>query len=123
MRDAATDCFPVTELFSRPADPRRAHCEQPADGFRGHAEGAVKVSGRAVGTGSIEGVDIFRGLDLIRMVRTFPAGGVDLGVFLHRLPARGHASDLAFEHTDPSPMRGRCHLYWIRITQGDGAQA
>jgi hypothetical protein len=48
---------------------------------------------------------------------------VDLQVFLHRLPPRGHASDLAFEHIDPSPVRGRCHLYWIRVTREDGAQA
>jgi hypothetical protein len=55
--------------------------------------------------------------------RTFPAGGVDLRVFMRRLPARGQTSDLAFEHTDPSPMRGECHPYWIRVTQEDGAQA
>jgi Protein of unknown function (DUF3604) len=54
---------------------------------------------------------------------TFPAGGVDLRVFLRRLPARGQASDLAFDHIDPSPARGRCHPYWIRVTQEDGAQA
>ena len=54
---------------------------------------------------------------------TFPAGGVDLRVFLRRLPARGQTSDLAFDHTDPSPTRGRCHPYWIRVTQEDGAQA
>ena len=54
---------------------------------------------------------------------TFPAGGVDLRVFLRRLPARGQTSDLAFDHTDPSPARGRCHPYWIRVTQEDGAQA
>jgi hypothetical protein len=55
--------------------------------------------------------------------RTFPAGGVDLRVFVRRLPARGHASDLTFDHTDPSPVRGECHPYWIRVTQEDGAQA
>jgi hypothetical protein len=55
--------------------------------------------------------------------RTFPAGGVDLRVFARRLPARGHSSELKFEHTDLSPMRGRCHPYWIRVTQEDGAQA
>jgi hypothetical protein len=54
---------------------------------------------------------------------TFPAGGVDLRVFVRRLPARGYASELKFDHTDPSPMRGRCHPYWIRVTQEDGAQA
>jgi Protein of unknown function (DUF3604) len=54
---------------------------------------------------------------------TFPAGGVDLRVFLRRLPARGQAGELAFAHTDPSPARGRCHPYWIRVTQEDGAQA
>jgi hypothetical protein len=54
---------------------------------------------------------------------TFPAGGVDLRVFLRRLPARGQTNDLAFEYTDPSPPRGRCHPYWIRVTQEDGAQA
>jgi hypothetical protein len=55
--------------------------------------------------------------------RSFPAGGVDLRVFVRRLPVRGHTSELKFEHTDPSPMRGRCHPYWIRVTQEDGAQA
>jgi len=55
--------------------------------------------------------------------RTFPAGGVDLRVFFRRLPARGHTSELAFAHTDPSPIRGHCHPYWIRVTQEDGAQA
>jgi hypothetical protein len=54
---------------------------------------------------------------------TFPAGGVDLRVFLRRLPARGQTGDLAFDHTDPSPASGRCHPYWIRVTQEDGAQA
>ncbi len=55
--------------------------------------------------------------------RTFPAGGVDLRAFVRRLPVRGHASELSFEHTDPAPARGRCHPYWIRVTQEDGAQA
>src|SRR4030095_11647150 len=55
--------------------------------------------------------------------RTFPAGGVDLRVFWRRLPVRGHASELTFDHTDPSPIRGQCHPYWIRVTQEDGAQA
>ena len=55
--------------------------------------------------------------------RSFPAGGVDLRVLLRRLPVRGHTSELTFEHTDPSPIRGRCHPYWIRVTQEDGAQA
>ena len=55
--------------------------------------------------------------------RSIPAGGVDLRVFVRRLPARGHASEIRFEHTDPSPTRGRTHPYWIRVTQEDGAQA
>jgi hypothetical protein len=55
--------------------------------------------------------------------RRFPAGGVDLRVFMRRLPVHGHTRELKFEHTDPSPMRGRCHPYWIRVTQEDGAQA
>ena len=55
--------------------------------------------------------------------RSFPAGGVDLRVFVRRLPVRGHASELTLDHTDPAPMRGRCHPYWIRVTQEDGAQA
>jgi hypothetical protein len=55
--------------------------------------------------------------------RTFPAGGVDLRVFARRLPARGQTNELAFQHADPSPTRGRCHAYWIRVTQEDGAQA
>jgi len=55
--------------------------------------------------------------------RSFPAGGVDLRVFVRRLPVRGHSSELTLDHTDPAPMRGRCHPYWIRVTQEDGAQA
>ena len=113
MRDAATDCFPVTELFSRPADPRRAHCERPADGFRGGAEGARSAPGQSSASISSAGSAI---LDHIRLV-------VHKDGVLHRLPARGHASDLAFEHTDPWPVRGRCHPYWIRVTREDGAQA
>jgi hypothetical protein len=54
---------------------------------------------------------------------TYPAGGVDLRVYARRLPARDGALDLAFDHTDPAPPRGRCHAYWIRVTQEDGAQA
>jgi Protein of unknown function (DUF3604) len=54
---------------------------------------------------------------------TFPAGGVDLRVFLRRLPARGLTCELVFEHTDPAPAHGQCHPYWIRVTQEDGAQA
>jgi hypothetical protein len=55
--------------------------------------------------------------------RSFPAGGVDLRAFVRRLAVRGHASELKFEHTDSAPTRGRCHPYWIRVTQEDGAQA
>jgi hypothetical protein len=55
--------------------------------------------------------------------KTFPAGGVDLRAFMRRLPARDHARELAFDVTDPSPPRGGCHAYWIRVTQEDGAQA
>jgi len=54
---------------------------------------------------------------------TFPAGGIDLRVFLRRLPARGLTRELAFDHTDSAPALGRCHPYWIRVTQEDGAQA
>ena len=54
---------------------------------------------------------------------TFPAGGIDLRVFLRRLPARGLTRELAFDHTDPAPALGRCHPYWIRVTQEDGSQA
>ena len=54
---------------------------------------------------------------------TFPAGGIDLRVFLRRLPARGLTRELAFDHTDSAPALGRCHPYWIRVTQEDGSQA
>jgi hypothetical protein len=54
---------------------------------------------------------------------TFPAGGIDLRVFLRRLPSRGLTCELAFDHTDSAPALGRCHPYWIRVTQEDGAQA
>jgi hypothetical protein len=55
--------------------------------------------------------------------RTFPAGGVDLRVFMRRLPARDLAREVRFDWTDPAPPRGVCHAYWIRATQEDGAQA
>jgi hypothetical protein len=53
----------------------------------------------------------------------FPAGGVDLRVFMRRLPARDFSRELAVDHTDPAAPRGRCHAYWVRVTQEDGAQA
>jgi hypothetical protein len=55
--------------------------------------------------------------------RTFPAGGVDLRVFMRRLPARGFTAELAIDVTDATPAPGACHAYWIRATQEDGAQA
>jgi hypothetical protein len=54
---------------------------------------------------------------------TVPAGGVDLRVFMRRLPVRGGTRTLSFDVTDPAPPAGRCHAYWIRVTQEDGAQA
>ena len=54
--------------------------------------------------------------------RTFPAGGVDLRVFMRRLPARGFTPALAIDVSDAAPPRGACHAYWIRATQEDGAQ-
>jgi hypothetical protein len=55
--------------------------------------------------------------------RTVRAGGIDLRVFVRRLPARGLSRAISFEHVDPSPPPGACHAYWIRATQEDGAQA
>ena len=55
--------------------------------------------------------------------RTFPAGGIDLRVFLRRLPTGGFTRELVIDHTDPAPPRGTCAAYWIRATQEDGAQA
>ncbi|PYM21281.1 MAG: DUF3604 domain-containing protein [Candidatus Rokuibacteriota bacterium] len=55
--------------------------------------------------------------------KTFPAGGVDLRVFMRRLPARDTTAALVIDVTDEPPPRGRCHAYWIRVTQEDGAQA
>ncbi len=54
---------------------------------------------------------------------TSPAGGIDLRVFLRRLPARDHSRDVRFDHVDQTPPAGGCHAYWIRATQEDGAQA
>ncbi len=54
---------------------------------------------------------------------TVPAGGIDLRVFMRRLPARDFSRDLAVDCTDVAPPAGRCHAYWIRVTQEDGAQA
>ncbi len=55
--------------------------------------------------------------------RTFPAGGIDLRVFMRRLPSRGFTPELRFDYTDVAPPRGACHAYWVRATQEDGAQA
>jgi hypothetical protein len=55
--------------------------------------------------------------------RTFPAGGIDLRVFMRRLPTTGFTRELVIDHTDPAPPRGACAPYWIRATQEDGAQA
>jgi hypothetical protein len=54
---------------------------------------------------------------------TFPAGGIDLRVFMRRLPARDFTRELRFEHVDAAPPRGGAQPYWIRVTQEDGAQA
>jgi hypothetical protein len=55
--------------------------------------------------------------------RTFPAGGIDLRVFMRQLAARGFTPELAFDVADPAPPPATCHAYWIRVTQEDGAQA
>jgi hypothetical protein len=55
--------------------------------------------------------------------RTFPAGGIDLRVFMRRLPVRDFARELDIALTDPAPPPGQSHAYWIRVTQEDGAQA
>jgi hypothetical protein len=55
--------------------------------------------------------------------RQWPAGGIDLRVFMRRLPVRDFARELRIDHTDTAPPRGGCHAYWIRVTQEDGAQA
>jgi hypothetical protein len=55
--------------------------------------------------------------------RTFPAGGVDLRVFMRRLPTSGFTRELLIDHTDQTPPRGTCAAYWLRATQEDGAQA
>jgi hypothetical protein len=55
--------------------------------------------------------------------RTFPAGGVDLRVFMRRLPTHGFTPELGIDVSDATPPRGSCHAYWIRATQEDGAQA
>ena len=55
--------------------------------------------------------------------RTFPAGGIDLRVFMRRLPTSGFTREVVIEHTDPAPPPGTCAAYWIRVTQEDGTQA
>jgi hypothetical protein len=55
--------------------------------------------------------------------RTFPAGGIDLRVFMRRLPVHDFARELDIALTDPAPPPGQSHAYWIRVTQEDGAQA
>jgi hypothetical protein len=54
---------------------------------------------------------------------TFPAGGIDLRVFMRRLPTSGFTRELKIEVTDPAPPPGACAAYWIRATQEDGTQA
>jgi len=54
--------------------------------------------------------------------RTVPAGGIDLRVFMRRLPARNLDREVRIAHVDPDPPAGT-HAYWIRATQEDGAQA
>jgi hypothetical protein len=54
---------------------------------------------------------------------TFPAGGIDLRVFMRRLPARDLTRELSVRHVDARPPSGAGHAYWIRATQEDGAQA
>ena len=55
--------------------------------------------------------------------RTWPVGGLDLRVFMRRLPVRDLSDRLVIDHTDSAPPPGACHAYWIRLTQEDGAQA
>jgi hypothetical protein len=52
-----------------------------------------------------------------------PAGGVDLRVFMRRLPARDTTAELRIDVSDGAPPPGGCHAYWIRVTQENGAQA
>jgi hypothetical protein len=116
--------------------------ENPEKGIRTRSDAAIEFVSNT--TGDDDGLDVTidapagAGLRFVSPVtqlevklaeladgqtRTFPAGGVDLRVFARRLPARGQSNELAFQHTDPSPVRGRRHPYWIRVTQEDGAQA
>lgn len=53
---------------------------------------------------------------------TVPAGGIDLRVFMRRLPVRDLSREVRIAHVDPDPPAGT-HAYWIRATQEDGAQA
>ena len=55
--------------------------------------------------------------------RVFPAGGVDLRVFMRRAAARDLTRELAIDVTDDGAPRGACAAYWIRVTQEDGARA
>jgi hypothetical protein len=55
--------------------------------------------------------------------RVSPAGGVDLRVFMRRLPARDTTAELRIDVRDDAPPPGACHAYWIRVTQENGAQA
>ena len=55
--------------------------------------------------------------------RTVPAGGIDLRVFMRRLPTTGFTRELTIDLTDSTPPRDACAPYWIRVTQEDGAQA
>src|SRR5258705_10983090 len=46
-------------------------------GAAGRAEGPVPIAGRAVGTGPIERIDIFRGLEHIRMASPYGPGSFE----------------------------------------------
>ena len=73
-RDAVFEAIKARRCYGVTAA-QRIHVELAVNGLpmgaAGRTDGVVKVSGRAVGTGPIERIDVFRGLDHIRMVSPY----------------------------------------------------
>jgi Protein of unknown function (DUF3604) len=75
-REAVFDAIKARRCYGVTAA-QRIHVELAVNGLpmgaAGRAQGPVKISGRVVGTGPIERIDIFRGLDHIRMASPYGA--------------------------------------------------
>jgi hypothetical protein len=79
-RDAVFEAIKARRCYGVTAA-QRIHVELAVNGLAmgaaGRTDGPVTITGRAVGTGAIERIDIFRGLDHIRMVSPYTAESFD----------------------------------------------